>query len=146
MKESRGAERAAKGQRELRQPCNPISCTSALTSTLHLAISALSLPCPALPCPHPPLMARARESMVSISRWFVGSSSSSMCGVRCASQANTTRLLRPSDRFLMGSVCVWPVMPKRPITDRIFSSPSSRPNSLSCGVGEKWGRGGRARG
>ena len=48
------------------------------------------------------LMASARASMVSMSKWLVGSSSSSMCGRRKASQANTTRQRCPSDRFLIG--------------------------------------------
>jgi hypothetical protein len=50
-------------------------------------------------------MASARESIVSMSKWLVGSSSSSMWGVRWLSQANTTRDLSPSDSFFIGSVC-----------------------------------------
>lgn len=46
--------------------------------------------------------ASARASMVSISKWFVGSSSKSRCGHCHASHANTTLHLWPSDNCLMG--------------------------------------------
>ena len=54
--------------------------------------------------PSKSLMASARESMVSMSRWLVGSSSNNMCGFCQASQANITRHLCPSERFFIGTI------------------------------------------
>ena len=48
------------------------------------------------------LMASARASIVSRSRWLVGSSRNSMWGFCQASQAKHTRHFWPSDRFLIG--------------------------------------------
>ena len=50
------------------------------------------------------LIASANASMVSMSKWLVGSSKRSICGVCQASQANTTRHLCPSDNCLIGAV------------------------------------------
>jgi len=64
------------------------------------------------------LMAAANESMEAISKWFVGSSSSKMCGCSMARMAKTTlhvslsekidftthRLRRPSESWLIGLV------------------------------------------
>ena len=50
------------------------------------------------------LMAYARASIVSMSRWLVGSSSSRRCGLQKASQANTTLQRWPSERFLIGQI------------------------------------------
>ena len=66
--------------------------------------------------PSKSFIASARASIVSISKWFVGSSNSSICGFCHASQANVTRHLCPSERFLIGQVCknnskhVWHLM------------------------------------
>ncbi|KAK6163410.1 hypothetical protein DH2020_000274 [Rehmannia glutinosa] len=46
--------------------------------------------------------ASARESIVSISKWLVGSSNKSMWGCLHASHAKMTRLLCPSDKFFIG--------------------------------------------
>lgn len=51
------------------------------------------------------LMASASASMVSMSRWLVGSSRKSMWGFCQASQAKHTRHFCPSERFLMGLTC-----------------------------------------
>lgn len=48
------------------------------------------------------LTASANASMVSISRWLVGSSRNNMWGFCQASQAKHTRHFWPSDRFLIG--------------------------------------------
>ncbi|BAT09539.1 Os09g0572450 [Oryza sativa Japonica Group] len=66
--------------------------------------------------------ASARESIVSMSRWFVGSSSSSMCGSLHANHANITLLLCPSDRFLIGITCAFPDNPNLPMAALILSS------------------------
>lgn len=81
-----------------------------------------------------PLMALARESIVSMSKWFVGSSSNSMCGVCIASHEKTTLLRKPSDSCAILEVCAFPVMPKRPTCDLIFSTPPAFGNSLICGT------------
>lgn len=51
------------------------------------------------------LTASARASIVSMSKWLVGSSRNNMCGFCQASQAKHTRHFWPSDRFLMGLTC-----------------------------------------
>ena len=56
--------------------------------------------------PSKSLIASARESMVSMSRWLVGSSRSKRWGQRNANHAKTTRQRWPSDRFLMGQTYV----------------------------------------
>lgn len=53
------------------------------------------------------LMASAKASMVSMSKWLVGSSSNNICGHCHANQANTTRHLCPSESCLMGAVWNW---------------------------------------
>ena len=66
------------------------------------------------------LMPSASESIVSMSKWFVGSSKSSMCGFRCARYAKTTRDFKPSDSLRMAIDWFLPVMPKRPMMERIL--------------------------
>ena len=51
------------------------------------------------------LIASARASMVSMSKWLVGSSSSSICGDCHAIQAKTTRHRWPSLNCFSGDVC-----------------------------------------
>ena len=50
------------------------------------------------------LMASPKASMVSISKWLVGSSSNNMWGVCQANHANTTLHLWPSESCLIGAV------------------------------------------
>ena len=57
--------------------------------------------------PSKSLIASAKASMVSISKWLVGSSSNRRCGAWKASQAKTTRHRCPSDKLRMGQICVW---------------------------------------
>ena len=54
--------------------------------------------------PSKSLIASARESMVSMSRWLVGSSSNRRWGQRNANHAKITRQRCPSDKFLMGQI------------------------------------------
>jgi len=54
--------------------------------------------------PSKSLIASASASMVSMSRWLVGSSSSRRCGRCHASQAKITRHRCPSDRLRIGHV------------------------------------------
>jgi len=94
------------------------------------------------------LMASASASMVSISKWFVGSSNRNMWGVwyaicnsdtplrrrdivckrrdrerhRCLTCAKTTRERRPSESSSILVVWSEPEIPKRPIARRIFST------------------------
>jgi hypothetical protein len=49
-----------------------------------------------------------------------------MCGLRYARYANTTRDFKPSDSLLIDMLWFLPVMPKRPMTARIFV------RSLTC--------------
>merc|ERR1719278_1871929 len=56
-----------------------------------------------------------------MSKWLVGSSKSSMCGICHESQANTTRPFCPSDSCLIGAVWAFPVIPYLPITFLISS-------------------------
>ena len=51
------------------------------------------------------LIASASASIVSISRWLVGSSSNRRWGLRNASHANITRHRCPSDKFLIAQIC-----------------------------------------
>ena len=51
------------------------------------------------------LIASARASMVSMSKWLVGSSSSNICGDCHAIQAKTTRHRWPSLNCFSGDVC-----------------------------------------
>mmetsp|Transcript_73555 Transcript_73555/g.202047 ORF Transcript_73555/g.202047 Transcript_73555/m.202047 type:complete len:277 (-) Transcript_73555:634-1464(-) len=60
------------------------------------------------------LRAIARASIVSRSRWLVGSSSSKMCGERHASSAKARRDFWPPERNLMGLSARSPERPKRP--------------------------------
>lgn len=62
------------------------------------------------------LMASAKASIVSMSKWLVGSSRNSMWGFCHASQAKHTRHFWPSDKFLMGLTCVggiWQIKQKK---------------------------------
>lgn len=55
--------------------------------------------------PSKSLIASARASIVSMSRWLVGSSRKSMWGFCQASHAKHTRHFCPSERFRMGLTC-----------------------------------------
>ena len=69
------------------------------------------------------LMASASASMVSISRWLVGSSSNRRWGLRNASHANITRHLCPSDKFLIAQI--WYVVCK----ELVYVATSWQPTS-----------------
>mmetsp|Transcript_10655 Transcript_10655/g.38587 ORF Transcript_10655/g.38587 Transcript_10655/m.38587 type:complete len:214 (+) Transcript_10655:464-1105(+) len=56
----------------------------------------------------------ASASIVSRSRWFVGSSRSMMCGWRHASSANASRDFCPPERNFTGLVASSPLRPNRP--------------------------------
>mmetsp|Transcript_31492 Transcript_31492/g.74851 ORF Transcript_31492/g.74851 Transcript_31492/m.74851 type:complete len:98 (-) Transcript_31492:2129-2422(-) len=79
------------------------------------------------------------ESMVSMSRWFVGSSRRRMCGTDHVALQKATRLFCPPDSVRMGCVCQWPDMPKRPIRLRTSSGVRAgsvaRPCSRRCSRG-----------
>ena len=72
------------------------------------------------------LMASASASMVSISRWLVGSSSNRRWGLRNASHANITRHLCPSDKFLIAQI--WYVVCK----ELVYVVTSWQPTSGFC--------------
>mmetsp|Transcript_10802 Transcript_10802/g.27305 ORF Transcript_10802/g.27305 Transcript_10802/m.27305 type:complete len:183 (-) Transcript_10802:172-720(-) len=59
-------------------------------------------------------------STVSKSRWFVGSSSSSMCGRVYVIMASATRLFWPPDSDFTGWTCSLPVMPREERCPRIL--------------------------
>lgn len=80
-----------KKNRSCENPDRPHTCWISLKSWLTSIIP-----------PSNSLMASARASMVSMSRWLVGSSRNSMWGFCHASQAKQTRHFWPSDRFRMG--------------------------------------------
>jgi hypothetical protein len=132
------APRAARRGSKRTRAANPGTSTALHEPIITWPISLKSCDTSTRP-PSQLLMASASESMVSMSRWLVGSSSSIMCGVRCASHANTTRDLRPSDNCLMGNVWLLPVMPKRPTTVRIDSSVISLYSRIMYW---RWGKGG----
>lgn len=54
------------------------------------------------------------DTTYSMSRLFVGSSSTRMSGLRLASSANTTRAFCPPERSHIGIVWAWPSRPNRP--------------------------------
>mmetsp|Transcript_25421 Transcript_25421/g.79208 ORF Transcript_25421/g.79208 Transcript_25421/m.79208 type:complete len:223 (+) Transcript_25421:139-807(+) len=69
--------------------------------------------------------AMARPSMVSRSRWLVGSSKSRMCGADQASSAKARRLFCPPLRFFTGCNARSPWRPKRPRYLRASSTVTS---------------------
>ena len=74
----------------------------------------------------------ARASMVSRSRWFVGSSRSMMCGCFHASSANARRDFCPPDRNLTGLVANSPLRPNLPRYARASSSGISESKLFMC--------------
>mmetsp|Transcript_22097 Transcript_22097/g.68345 ORF Transcript_22097/g.68345 Transcript_22097/m.68345 type:complete len:204 (-) Transcript_22097:1405-2016(-) len=82
--------------------------------------------------PSKELIAMASASMVSKSRWLVGSSSSRMCGSLYASSAKASRLFCPPLRFLIGLVASCPESPNRPRNARASSSGISSSRRRMC--------------
>mmetsp|Transcript_67061 Transcript_67061/g.125296 ORF Transcript_67061/g.125296 Transcript_67061/m.125296 type:complete len:113 (+) Transcript_67061:64-402(+) len=75
-------------------------------------------------------MASMRASIVSMSRWFVGSSRYNRCGLLCVMMANATRLFCPPESVLIVRKAMSPLMPNLPSTVR--ASWSLMPGYLAC--------------
>ena len=76
--------------------------------------------------------ASPRASILSMSKLFVGSSRTMMCGAASASPANTTRAFCPPERSRISIVCAWPSRPNRPKRARAFPSLSPGVSSWNC--------------
>mmetsp|Transcript_28339 Transcript_28339/g.72856 ORF Transcript_28339/g.72856 Transcript_28339/m.72856 type:complete len:209 (+) Transcript_28339:482-1108(+) len=89
------------------------------------------------------LTASMSESMLSMSRWLVGSSRSSTCGLDHVALQNATRLFCPPDSVRMRCVCHCPDIPNRPMRRRTSSGvmvgSAMRPCSSRCSSG-LWSR------
>mmetsp|Transcript_16595 Transcript_16595/g.40540 ORF Transcript_16595/g.40540 Transcript_16595/m.40540 type:complete len:160 (+) Transcript_16595:373-852(+) len=106
-------------------PCRRSTCHSSSAQSWMSRSSWLTSTTP----PSNLLIAMARASIVSMSRWLVGSSRSRMCGCRHASSANASLLFCPPDSVLIGRVARSPLSPKRPRYLRASSSESGSPTA-----------------
>mmetsp|Transcript_42516 Transcript_42516/g.97411 ORF Transcript_42516/g.97411 Transcript_42516/m.97411 type:complete len:87 (+) Transcript_42516:224-484(+) len=71
-----------------------------------------------------------RASMVSMSKWFVGSSRYNRCGLMCVMMANATRLFCPPESVLIVRRAMSPLMPNFP--SAVLASWSLMPGYLDC--------------
>mmetsp|Transcript_20084 Transcript_20084/g.56942 ORF Transcript_20084/g.56942 Transcript_20084/m.56942 type:complete len:90 (-) Transcript_20084:215-484(-) len=75
-------------------------------------------------------MASMSASMVSMSRWFVGSSRTMRCGSHCVTMAMATRLFCPPLSVFTRRMAMSPWMPTRP--NMLRTSWSVQFGNLAC--------------